>query len=290
MFPRVKIFAHYLHVMISIRPGRVNCTGARRLPTTAFCFCLLLIPAAAQAESGAGLHTFRAEYSLYAKNTRAAQVIRSLARLDDNSYEYRSETKTVGLASLFRKLHVVESSRLVLDERILQPLHYSYTRSGYRKKRAVAIEFNRETGRIKNTINGDFWHLPLEPAVMDKLLYQLAIMYDLQNGRTPASYRIADGGGIKTYNFEKLGEEVVETPLGSFNTIKMIRHKPGSSRKSVFWCAPDLEYLQVKLELTEKDGSTTVAVLKSLQGELQRRSPGTDLTSVPLDLSADDAD
>ena len=77
---------------------------------------------------------------------------------------------------------------------------------------------------------------------MDKLLYQLAIMHDLQNGRTPASYRIADGGGIKTYSFEKLGEEVVETPLGSFDTIKILRHKPGSSRKYVFWCAPDLEY------------------------------------------------
>lgn len=244
--------------------------------TVVFCFCLLLMPAAAQAEYAAGLHTFQAEYALYAKNTRAARVVRSLARLDDNSYEYRSETKTVGLISLIRKLHVVESSRLVVAENMLQPLYYSYRRTGYRKKRDVSIEFNRETGKITNTINGDFWHLPMEPAVMDKLLYQLAIMYDLQNGRTPASYRIADGGGIKTYQFEKLGEEVVETPLGSFNTIKMLRRKPGSSRRSVFWCAPELEYLQVKVEHTEKDGSKTVAVLKSLQGELY--------------LSADDAD
>ena len=281
MLSRIKIFARHLHVMISIRPGRVDCTGALRLSTTAFCFCLLLIPAAARAESNAGLQTFRAEYSLYAKNTKAAQVVRSLARLDDGSYEYRSETKTVGLISLFRKLHIVESSRLILEERMLKPVHYSYGRTGYRKKRDVSIEFNSETNKIKNTINGDFWHLPMEPAVMDKLLYQLAIMYDLQNGRTPASYRIADGGKIKTYDFEKLGEEVVETPLGSFNTIKMLRHKPGSSRKSVFWCAPDLEFLQVKVEHTEKDGSTTVAVLKSLQGELQQRLPGTDLKSVP---------
>ena len=276
MFPRIKIFANYLHVMTSIRPGRVGCTGARRLSATAFCFCLLLMPAAAQAESAAGLHTFRAEYSLYAKNTKAAQVVRSLARLDDGSFEYRSETKTVGLISLFRKLHIVESSRLVPEQRTLQPVYYSYARTGYRKKRDVSIEFNRETGKIKNTINDDFWHLPLEPGVMDKLLYQLAIMYDLQNGRTPVSYRIADGGKIKTYGFEKLGEEVVETPLGSFNTIKMLRHKPGSSRKSVFWCAPDLEYLQVKVEHTEKDGSKTVAVLKSLQGELHSSADDAD--------------
>lgn len=275
MLSRIKIFAHHLHVPKRTRL-QFNYTGVVRLFTTLFVSCLVLAPVPAGAENVTGLPTFRAEYSLYAKNTRAAQVIRSLTRLDDNSYEYRSETKTVGLISLFRKLHIVESSRLIAEDRMLKPVHYSYGRTGYRKKRDVSIEFNSETNKIKNTINGDFWHLPMEPAVMDKLLYQLAIMYDLKNGRIPASYRIADGGGIKTYSFEKLGEEVVETPLGSFNTVKMLRHKPGSSRKSVFWCAPDLEFLQVKVEHTEKDGSTTVAVLKSLQGELS--------------VSADDAD
>ena len=244
-------------------------------------FCLLTGSGPARAESVAALPAFEAEYSLYAKNTRAARVVRRLARLDDNSYQYTSETKTTGLVSIFKKVHIVETSRLMVRGRVLRPVYYSYKRTGDRKKRDVSIEFNWDVKKIKNTINGDFWHLPTEPAVMDKLLYQLAIMYDLRNGRTPASYRIADGGGIKTYNFEKLGEEVVETPAGSFNTIKMLRHKPGSSRKSVFWCAPDLAFLQVKVEHTEKDGSTTVAVLKSLQGELQQRLPGTDLKSVP---------
>ena len=271
MFSRIKTVAGRLHV-----PIIKDWAGVVGLFSALCCACLLFASGPAQAESDAGLRPFEAEYVLYAKNTKAARVVRSLTRLDDGSYEYRSETKTVGLISLFKKLHIVESSRLALEERLLKPLFYSYQRTGDRKKREVSIEFNRDAGKIKNTINGDFWHLPMEPAVMDKLLYQLAIMHDLQKGDTPTSYQIADGGGIKTYNFEKLGEEVVETPLGSFNTIKMIRHRPDSSRKSIFWCAPEFDYLQVKVEHTEKDGSTTVAVLKSLQGE--------------LNLSADDAD
>ena len=275
MFARRKFFSRYLHVPVSLHPHRVACTGVLRLFTAMFSVCLFVAPGPVRAESAGALPAFEAEYLLYARNTKAARVTRSLARLDDGSYEYRSETKTVGLVSLFKKVHIVETSRLSVDGDLLKPAYYSYKRSGYKKKRDVSIEFNRETNKIKNTINDDFWHMPLEPDVLDKLLYQLAIMRDLQDGRTPVSYRIADGGGIKTYSFEKLGEEVVETPLGSFNTIKMLRHKPGSSRKSVFWCAPDLEFLQVKVEHTEKDGSKTVAVIKSLQGELQRRSPGT---------------
>ena len=268
MFTGIKFFSRGLHVLTSLPLRRANCTVAARLFKLLFFFCLLMSAGAARAESVAALPTFEAEYSLYAKNTKAARVVRSLTRVDDNSYEYSSVTKTTGLISLFKKVHIVETSRLMVRDRLLQPVFYSYKRTGDRKKRDVSIEFNWDSKKIKNTINGDFWHMPIEPAVMDKLLYQLAIMYDLQNGQTPVSYTIADGGGIKTYSFEKLGEEIVDTPLGSFNTVKMLRHKPGSSRRSVFWCAPGLNFLQVKVEHTEKDGSKTVAVIKSLQGEL----------------------
>ena len=276
MFTGLEFYSRALHVLTSLHLRRADCTGVARLFTLLFFFCLQVNSGAPRAESVAALPTFEAEYTLYAKNTKAARVVRSLAKLDDNSYEYSSVTKTTGLISLFKKVHITETSRLMVRERLLQPVYYSYKRTGDRKKRDVSIEFNWDSKMIKNTINGDFWHMPIEPAVMDKLLYQLAIMYDLQNGHTPGSYLIADGGGIKTYRFEKLGEETVDTPLGSFNTVKMLRHKPGSSRRSVFWCAPELNFLQVKVEHTEKDGSRTVAVLNSLQGELH--------------LSADDAD
>ena len=226
------------------------------------------MPGPSRAESAATLPTFEAEFSLYAMNMEVAIVTRRLTRLDDNSYEYLSETRTIGLSSLFKKLHIVETSNLTVQGRLLKPVFYSYKRSGNKKKREVSIEFNWQTNEIKNTINGDFWHMPTEPSVMDKLLYQLAIMFDLKNGHTPASYLIADGGGIKTYNFEKLGEETIDTPLGSFDTTKMLRYKPDSSRRSVFWCAHDLEFLPIKVEHTEKDGSKTMAVIKLLQGEL----------------------
>ena len=271
MFTGIKYFSRCLHTATSLHLLRAHCTDVARLFTALLLPCMLIMSGPAGAENVAALPTFEAEYTLYAKNTKAARVTRSLARLDDNSYEYRSETKTVGLISIFKKVHIVETSRLTVRDRLLQPVLYGYKRTGDKKKRDVSIEFNWDSKKIKNTINGDFWHMPLEPAVMDKLLYQLAIMYDLQHGQTPESYLVADGGGIKTYSFEKLGEETIDTPLGSFNTIKMLRHKPGSSRKSVFWCAPELDFLQVQVEHTEKDGSKTLAVIKSLRGELQPR-------------------
>ncbi len=243
---------------------RLNYTGVAR-PGLLFFSCLMIITGPGQAQNVSPPAPFEVEYSLYAKNAKVAKITRRLTKLDNNRYEYRSETRTTGLISLLKKVHIVETSSLSLQGSLLRPDYYSYVRTGDKKKRDVSIEFNWETQKIKNTINGDSWHMPAEPTVMDKLLYQLAIMHDLKNGRVPVSYLVADGGGIKTYSFENLGEEIIDTPLGSYNTIKMLRHKPGSSRKSIFWCAPDLEFLPIQVEHTEKDGSKTRAVIKSVR-------------------------
>jgi len=231
-----------------------------------FFICLITVTGVSNARNDFPPTPFEVEYSLYRKGAKIAKVNRRLIKLEKGHYEYHSETKTTGLVSLFRKDHIVEKSALNFYGEILRPQHYSYVYSGSKKKRDVSIEFDWKRKKIKNTINGDFWHMPAEPAVMDKLLYQLAIMHDLKNGRTPTAYQIADGGKIKIYHFEKLGEEMVKTPLGDYNTIKMVRHRPNSQRKSIFWCAIELEYLPIKVEHMEKDGGTTKAVIKSLQG------------------------
>jgi len=77
---------------------------------------------------------------------------------------------------------------------------------------------------------------------------------------------VADGGKIKNYNFEIIGKEIINTPLGKLETIKLVRLKPNSRRKSTLWCAKKLEFLPIKVENIEKDGKITVALINSLKG------------------------
>ena len=58
--------------------------------------------------------------------------------------------------------------------------------------------------------------------ILDKLLSQFMIMIDLKLGNIPEKYIIADGGKIKEYAFKKIKDEIIKTPLGNFNTIKLI--------------------------------------------------------------------
>ena len=209
---------------------------------------------------------FEAAYTLHRKGIKIAKMKRSFSHLQNGKFLYRSETITAGLLSLFRKDRVIEQSTWYLDEQQIRPILYSYEHTGGKKERNVIIKFDWTAKRITNSINGDSWQMQTRPNIMDKLLYQFAIMQDIKAGKDPLVYTIADGGKIKTYNFEVLGEEVIHTKLGKLHTLKLERHKSNSKRKTTFWCARDLNYLPVRVEHIAKDGSKTTAVINSLTG------------------------
>ena len=219
----------------------------------------------AQAEELTG--DFVASYSLHSMGTRFADMTRSFSRLANGDYVYLSETRTVGLLALFRKDHIVEKSTWQFTEGKLQPVLYSYEHTGGKKDRDVVVKFDWSSRRIINSINGSSWHMPIQAYIMDKLLYQLAIMYDLEKGKRQISYAIADGGKIKNYDFELVGEDRLTTPIGEFSALKLLRHKPNSRRKTVIWCARELGYMPVKVENVENNGRETMAIIEALSGK-----------------------
>ena len=227
---------------------------------------LVLFLAPAAAEPAGQFTEFSASYKLYGKGMEVADIVRTFQHTRDDRYIYRSESQTTGLVSLFRDDHIIEESRWKLANGELIPLDYSYRHTGSKKNRDVDIRFDWDKGEIINRVNDHTWKMPLEKGVLDKLLYQFAIMVDLQRGLFPETYTIADGGKMKTYHFEHLGRETVSTPLGKLDTIKILRQKPDDTRRSVFWCAEQFNYLPVKVRHTEDDGLETTAIIQSLTG------------------------
>lgn len=226
-------------------------------------FCLTAAISAAAAASPPP--DFHAKYNLYLKGVKVAKIERRFSRSSDGAYHYRSETRTTGLISLFRKDRIVEESRGRINDDTIQPIHYKYSRTGSDKAREVAIHFDWDENQVTNRINGDAWEMDTESGMLDKLLYQFVLMRDLKAGKTPLTYTVADGGKTKTYHFESLGRETIETPLGEMETIKLSRRKSNSKREMILWCAPELHYLPVKVKDIEEDGNS-VAIINSLEG------------------------
>ena len=206
--------------------------------------------------------SFSVTYTLNKGPLNLAEMTRKLYKNSDGHFVYESYSKPIGYARWFTDSTLLEKTEWIYHGDQLRPINYSYDRSGSKRERHVKLKFDWNKMRVTNDINNDPWSMAIPAGTLDKLLYHLAVMHDLQQGNTSLTYQVADGGTLKSYVFENLGKETVKTDLGTFNTIKLKR--PGR-RDTILWCAEELNYLPVKI-VQEEDGSKLTLSLKSFNG------------------------
>ncbi|TDQ36156.1 uncharacterized protein DUF3108 [Thiopseudomonas denitrificans] len=159
---------------------------------------------------------------------------------------------------------VSESSIFRLQDNQLQPLHYKYDRTGLGKPKKSRQSFDWSTLQVSGKDKDGDYQLPLHAGVLDKSSYQLALQQDVAQGADSLSYIVLDGDDLDTYDFRILGDEAIETPLGTLNTVKVERVRdPGQNkRKTTLWFARDWGYLLVQLNQVERDGKEYTIMLQ----------------------------
>lgn len=208
----------------------------------------LVIPIVAAEE----LCPFAGRYELTSGSMTVGEMELSLALPGNGEYHYRSRSRPTGLLGLLVGGRIEEQSSGELSAGELRPLRYRYRREGD-KARVVALDFDWRRRRVVNTINDDPWTMTIEPDTVDKLAVQLALMRDLQSGESEMTYRVADGGKLKTYRFRRGDEEVVETPVGRLKSVRVRRDRDREDRYTEFWCAPRFGFLPVRV-IQYRDG------------------------------------
>lgn len=160
---------------------------------------------------------------------------------------------------------VTETSRMewVKDKKTMRPLHYTYNRTGLGKKRKADLKFDWSDKSVINNVNNSRWQMNIVDNVQDKLSYQVQLAQELSAGKKDFIYQIADGGELKEYRFEVIGEEILETPLGKVNTLKVKRSRSNNKRITYAWVAPDWHYLLVRLQQQEGDKDSTIYITKA---------------------------
>ena len=207
--------------------------------------------------------TFTAKYAVSKGIMSVGSTVRTLRHKGDGYFVFESVTKPGGIAKLFTSGKVVERSHWQWQENKMIPHEYIYINSSD-QKRDVKLIFNWEAYEVTNIINGDPWTMELETDTLDKLIYQLAIMYDLNAGNNNLHYKVADGGTMKTYDMKIEGEERLVMELGVFNTVKVVRNT--KNREITMWCARELQFLPVKIEQRRNDDGPVTANLVELSG------------------------
>jgi len=195
------------------------------------------------------LKPYHATYKVFRKGSDLGEGFREL-RKTDSGYEIKSMSK---ISWLFLSDNRHEVSNFSIENGLLTADHYRFLRTGTGRDREEVISFTPDL--IESTYKNDTKKIKPILYTYDPLLYQLALRQDLINEKEPLTYHLIRKGKETQYNFNRVGLETVNTPYGRIEAIKIERVRDkSSSRKTLIWAAPSLNYVIVKMT-QYKDGS-----------------------------------
>ncbi len=230
-----------------------------------------LVAALLSATAGAAtpLPDFKATYELKRGALKIGNSTIELISDSNGAYTYKSHSWPVRWAAWLFKDKLHETSRGTMTDAGVRPDFYHYQRTGGAKEREAKLVFDWERMVVENNVEDSPWEMSIPAGTIDKLVSQLAMMYALANGQEDITFNIADGGKLKEFRFKVVGEETLELPAGSFETVKVTRLRDDNKRETYIWCAPALNYLPVRIWQREKDDSRYQSDLESVSDSLR---------------------
>lgn len=168
---------------------------------------------------------------------------------------------------------VQQTSILTLTpDNLPQPLFYRYYRSIFGQSEEEKITFNWEKNETSTTLNNKSWEMLVSNEAQDLLSFQLTLRYDLLKNPEQKlfSYPVIDQDKIKILNFRVVGEEVIQTPMGRLNAIKIesMHHSDVEAVNHLIWAAKDWDNLVLRIDpVRRKHKQEPVILIKgSLNG------------------------
>lgn len=206
------------------------------------------------------LKPFSASYEINWKSgiSLSGNTVRKLSTNENGDWNFESKASAM-FASVF------ESTEFKWQNNQIIPLKYHFKQSVLGKKRVADVNFDWEQLKVTNTVENKPWKMPISEGVQDKLSYQLLLQQDLARGLEEFNYSVADGGKLKQYKFVFDGKEIIEAPIGSYETIRIKRLRDAKKNRETFiWFAPELDYQIIKLHQIEKKDKSYTLLLKEL--------------------------
>jgi hypothetical protein len=208
---------------------------------------------------------FEAEYIVYRFGRSLGKARLGLRADEGHLYrlDYYSKVSAFFLSDVRS-----ETSFFSFKNNELHPSTYAYSRSGTGSNKSTKIHFDAENSKV--TINQA---QPIDwLGQLDNQLYRLDVQLKLASGKREFVYDIVNNRGeLRHYKLKVVGKEQLDLPFGMIEGIKVKIERNNSSRETIAWFSPQLNYQLVKLK-QYKDGDE--------QGEIRLKYFKSDNTPV----------
>ena len=227
-------------------------------------------PGTAQDVASEDMRPFSVTYAVGNNLVTAGDATLELARAGDG-WRYSLSTEPSGIFRLTGKGRIEETALIDTapagDMLALRPSTYTY-RQDDEARRSVDATFDWEAGTLDWLRRGELDSVALDRPILDRLSVTLAVMSALRRGEKEVRVQVFDNGRIKDVVFEDQGAETLETSVGELETRRVLRSNlDGSSRTTLTWFAPSLDYMPVKIEQLKRGDLVARLTLKSLRSE-----------------------
>ena len=207
---------------------------------------------------------FTAVYDARINGIPLAEVSFSLRQLDNGDYVYQRKLTSVGIASLFGKKVSSATSRWRFTNNWIQVLEFQSSNEDGDADDNLHLVFNWKTAHVKNVSTADPWQTKMPEGTLDKLVMQLALLFELRDGSTEFQYPVAHQGRIKQYRFKQTGKEKIELPMGEYDTL-IVERLDDDRDKTKIWSVPELNYFPVRFLELKKSGKKKELLLRKLK-------------------------
>jgi hypothetical protein len=209
---------------------------------------LLGLLAAVLPAAGDELRPFTADYSWSLRGITAGQSTLTLSQRNDGHWSYASLSKARGLFRLIAPGDITQISVFHIDADEVIPEHYRGDDGTASTKRDANLTFDWRAHRVTGVYEDVPVDLPIDTGVQDDLSIQIAMMNALLRGQVPTGFRLVDRNIIKDYQYTAEGRTTLSTPLGMLEAVIYRSRKIGARSSTLFWCAPSLGFLPLKVE------------------------------------------
>lgn len=228
-------------------------------PAIAACLLALSGPAmAADAAEAPGIDSIGVLYDVDAPFGQRALSL-SLVRRDGDGFVYETYSRGLGLARLVIASDALESTRFILDEDgMVRPRGYMCRSCDGRKDGLVKIAYDPDANLAVFSEKEELLEFKLDARAMDRKSWEIQTMLDIAAGRPMDVEPTLEGGKLKLYKGEKIGEETLGTRAGELQTVKYRRQREGSGNFQYLWYARELGWLPARWEIWRKDRRTVI--------------------------------
>ena len=193
--------------------------------------------------------SYEARYKIIWRGVDAGVSIHRLSSATEHRFYFESVTEP-HLA--FLPFHALESTLFTWEKNEIKPYQFQYNINEGKKKRIGHIQFDWAKNKIISLMPSDPFELELASHFQDKLTHLLMVRRDLQKLKPenqvilPITYVVATGDKTKSYTFEHVGTEMLETPMGNLKVIKL-ENTTQKNRVTTIWFAKEWRYFPVKI-------------------------------------------